>query len=86
MLKNGLVVYRWLVNTCRCIGVFIEAHVYVHTFVASLEGGLHVARDFLRQRSASEERMFCQPTRCVVSGMKAAHCSIGRFSRSRRCA
>jgi len=73
-------------NTHRCIGVFIEAHVHVHTFVASLEGGLHVARDFFRQRSASDERMFCQPTRYVVNGMKATHCSIGRFSRSRRCA
>ena len=50
-------------NTHRCIGVFIEAHVHVHTFVASLEGGLHVARDFFRQRSASDERMLITTVR-----------------------
>ena len=32
-------------------------------FVASLEGGLQVARDFLRQRSASDERMLITTVR-----------------------
>ena len=50
-------------------------------FVASLEGGLHVARDFFRHRSASDERMLITTVRLsgwlgfdVLKSLACARC------------